>query len=234
MFRAVLSYFIALPSLAAVTGTSAFLQAPAPPGFNWNGASSYFSPGETIRRDFAEGVLLSSESTVSSLRFWGRNIGSFPVASTQFRISVWRSDGLSSNGISGSPGTLHFEEIVSISDPRMEVFLYPGPLQGSDRYEINFGSAFTMNANERYWIAIAGSTEPNQDFRWGWADAPIGSGYTSVRNVFSIDSWFTFEPTPFSTGGRAFEVFVVPTPNATAIVGIGLVTTAFRRRRVTS
>lgn len=230
MLAALLPLLVGTSVFAAVSGTSAYLQAPAAPGFNWGGASSHFDPNEAFRRDFAEGIVIDTTATVSSLRFWGKNLDTPPVPSTQFRISVWRSDGVSFNNIAGSPGTLHFEQIVSISDPRMQVIPYQGPLVGSDQYEIDFGAAFTMNANERYWLSIAGSVEPDQYFRWAWADAPVGSGYTSVYNIFSSNSWFTFQPNGFATAGQAFELFIVPSPAPATLLAAGLLVLIRRKR----
>lgn len=232
MIRLLLPLVLTAPVFAEVIGPSVYLQAPEAPGFSWGGTSSYFTPGLASTRHIALGFVLGETTTATSLRFWGLNIGTQAVVSTQFRVSVWRSDGVSNNGLAGSPGTLHYQETFALSGPQMEQSVYPGPETWATRYEINFGPAFTLTGGERYWLSIAGSTEPGQSTLswWGWADAQTGSGYGSVYNIFSNDSWVTFEPGPNSGGRQAFELFGVPTPSALAAFGVAGVLATRRRR----
>lgn len=213
-------------ALGAVTGDSVFLQAPATSPNSRGGTSSYFTPGSTFQRHIADGVILGQSATISSLRFWGFNGGTEPVASTRFRVSLWRGDGVSTNGLASAPGTRIFEQEFALSDPRMETFVIGEPLTAITRYEINLGSASTLSlqGGQRYWLAIAGSTEQGQGTldQWAWGDAPVGSGFGAVYNVFSSNSWFSFEPLPGGgpQGGRAFELFAIPGPGPVGALGL--------------
>lgn len=230
----------------AISGPSVYLQAPVTPAPGQGpggGTIAGFAPAELSPRHIADGVLLAQTTTITSLRFWGYNSGFLAAPSSRFRISVWLGDSVSSNGLPDAPGTLVFQQVIAITDPRVEQFIPPNPsgfVQGATRTEIDFGAGFTgltLHAGLRYWLAIAGSEEPRpfgggaMDQNWAWLDSTSGSGYGAVYNVFSSDSWFSFAPQPgVPSGGRAFELFGVPTPGSAAALALAGIAITRRRR----
>jgi MYXO-CTERM domain-containing protein len=231
----------------AVSGPSVYLQAPivpAPGQQPGGGLISGFAPAELSARHVAQGVLLAQTTSITSLRFWGYNSGFLAAPSSRFRISVWRGDSISSNGLPDAPGTLVFQQVIAITDPRVEQFIPPNPTgfaQEATRTEIDLGAGFTgltLQGGQRYWLAIAGSEEARafgggaMEQTWAWRDSTSSTGYSAVYNVFSADSWFSFAPQPGIPpgGGLAFEIFGVPTPGAAAVLALAGVT-ALRRRR---
>lgn len=191
------------------------------------GSSSYY-PGD-YQRHIAEGFTLAQDADLSSVRFWGFAPGSFPVLPGGYKISLWKSDGLSDNGVAGSPGTLLFQQETLVTDARFSSQNEPASNAALTRYDIDLGATVRLNGGERYWISIAGRHEPDMYFDWAWAGSDTSSGYWSGYNIFSSDSWFTLEPRPFATGGQAFELFAIPSPAATSLLAFAAV--AVRRRR---
>ncbi len=192
------------------------------------GASSYYP--DSYQRHIAEGFTLAQSVDLSAVRFWGFALGAFPVLPGGYTISLWKSDGVSDNGVAGSPGTLLLQQETLVTDARFSSQNEPASNPGLTRYDIDLGTTVRLNAGERYWISIAGRVEPEMYFKWSWADSATSSGYWSGYNVFSSNSWFTLEPRPFSTGGQAFELFAIPTPSSTGVLALAIVAASRRRR----
>lgn len=215
----------AAPAWAAV---SVYGHAPTIDPFTFGGASSYYSA--TSNRHVSRGVMLGQTVDLSAVRFWGGVVGALAVQPGAFRISIWNSDGVSDNGISGSPGSLLFRQETLATDTRFAV-RDESPVQPLlKRYDIDLGTTVRFEAGVRYWISIEGRSESALSFDWAWAQSDTSSGYWSGYNIFSIDSWVTQEPTPFPHGGEAFELFAIPSPAALTLLTLAASITARRRR----
>lgn len=214
----------AAPAWAAV---SVYGHAPTIDRFTFGGTSSYYSA--TSNRHVSLGVTLGQTVDLSAVRFWGGVVGALAVQPGAFRINIWNSDGVSDNGVSGSPGSLLFRQETLVTDARFAM-RDESPIQPLlKRYDIDLGTTVRLMAGVRYWISFEGRSDSRLSIDWAWAQSDTGSGYWSGYNIFSIDSWVTQEPTPFSHGGEAFELFAIPTPSSTGVLALGIV--AARRRR---
>lgn len=216
---------LALVLSAAPVWAAVSIHQKAPKLQSSGGVSSYYPAGYT--RHIAESFTLAHAADLSAVRFWGSVALSFPVEPDAFTISLWKSDGVSDNGISGAPGTLIFQQETLVTDARFASQPEPGGTGGLKRYDIDLGTTVQLNPGERYWFSVAGRVVSNTNSTWGWADSSGTSGNWAGYNIFSADSWFAIESSNIFNGGQAFELFAIPSPAATTILALAAVT---RRR----
>ena len=219
---------LALVALAAPVGAAVSIHQKAPKLQSSGGVISYYPAGYT--RHIAESFTLAHAANLSAVRFWGGVALSFPVDPDAFTISLWKSDGVSDNGISGAPGTLIFQQQTLVTDARFASQVEPGGSSGMKRYDIDLGTTVQLNAGERYWFSVAGREVPNTNSKWGWADSSGTSGNWAGYNIFSSDSWFAIETTNIFNGGHAFELFAIPSPAAMSLLTLAAAAGSRRRR----
>lgn len=197
----------------------------------WPAAEDY--PGYSIadyvpppnEQYLAEGFEVPQASTISSISFWGKNPRpSNPIQG--FHIRVWNADGVSSNGVAQSPGTILFSQYVAWGSPNFTHTSWPEsePLEFADQYDIELETTLELAPDTRYYFAVASLGH------WGWGESQDTMHIAAYYNIFSFDSWYTFEPPFGPLTGRAFELRGVPTPGGlSAILAAGVWVS--RRRR---
>ncbi len=223
------SVVLACVSSHALASISIYQQGPLPPAGSWGGAASLYDPGSSANTHTADGFALTSAASLSSVRFWGRYVWSGHPQPAAFRVTIWNADGTDVNGLTGSPGSVLFAQTFAVAGPGFIHTPYVGPLTGSDQYDIDLGAAVPLAANTRYWISFAGIGSLN-DLPWAWAHSTTGQHLAGEYNVFSTDSWWTYQGSTGPATGRAFELFEVPAPHAAFTMIVGSLLAARRRR----
>lgn len=219
---------LALVALAAPASAAVSIHQKAPKFPSSGGVVSYYPAGYT--RHIAESFTLAQAADLSAVRFWGGVALSFPVEPDAFTISLWKSDGVSDNAISGAPGTLIFQQETLATNARFASQVEPGDSNGIKRYDIDLGTTVQLNAGERYWFSVAGREMPNTNSKWSWADSSGTSGNWAGYNIFSSDSWYAIEAGNIFNGGYAFELFAIPSPAAMSLLTLAAVAGSRGRR----
>ena len=111
-YWAVLAVWVATaPTWAAIS-----IHQRAPLAAAAGGSSSFYPAG--YERHLAESFTLNQTADLSAVRFWGGVGGAFPVDPGAFTVRLWKSDGVSDNGIAGAPGTLIFQQETLVTSAR--------------------------------------------------------------------------------------------------------------------
>ena len=122
-------------------------------------------------------------------------------------------------GIATAPGAVLF----SMSDPG-------GHTEGAGDYLFVAGSQFTLQANQKYWISVEGTTaQTGMSFR-GSSPAITPTGLaTHEGSLFTANAGTSWAN---SATLNTYEIqgTLVPEPATAAILGLGLAAAAIRRR----
>lgn len=104
-----------------------------------------------------------------------------------------------------------------------------GPNAGVGIFDFVANSTFTLNANTTYWVMVNGAPGNTAGFYWN-VETPATTPTGDAAFVGYRFSASTTPPTGSSSVFNAFQVNVVPAPSAMALLGLGGLAAARRRR----
>ncbi len=186
--------------------------------FDGNGLSSQYDTAYPFESHVADDFVLGSNTTVTAVNWCGLywNPGT-PHNATSFNILFFADNGFGSAPI-GGPGSEFASFNIGIGSVTVS------SLGGdAEAYSASLGAGVALSAGTTYWMAIqAVSDYPPQ---WGWGSNGLGGNSVQGFPLLGVAYW---------TGTGFDQCFslegVVPAPGAMALLGLGGLVTARRRR----
>lgn len=173
----------------------------------------------------ADDFTLPAAGTISGVRFWGMSEGRVSQGIGNFSSFKVEFYSLSTNG--NIPGTLLRTETFSAASTSPTLTGRTAFDTGALEYvhEVTLATPFSVNANQKYFLAIsAAPVVPSNDV-WLWQDGQFVNG-TSALLTWATNSWGVFQDTD-----SAFQLLSVPAPPTGWLCLIGLLSVSRRDRR---
>jgi hypothetical protein len=180
--------FISLMSARVVYADLAFSQTPL------DGGTSF---GATLNDQISDDFVLSSATTITSIRWWGgEGLPTTPVSDT-FSIRFFTDNG------TGSPEITPFLTLTVVNPVRSSTGLSAYPGQPIFEYESALPQAVQLLSSESYYLSIL-----SHSYNWGWGASSNPSGDSWIRSFDGVEWGPRLNP----NADLAFELSAVPIP----------------------
>ncbi|MHA7811784.1 MAG: DUF7901 domain-containing protein [Phycisphaerales bacterium] len=217
-------FLFSAPLFAGVVYSQSTTSDPASVGLGWYSSSE---PRPTRNFKHADNFVLTSDSTIDAVRWWGLSEG---VSHTDlsnfdtFTIEFWTNRTIPNGNI--RPLDLIASTTIAFAQTNATATGRSAP-SGAIEYmhEATLGDGVDLIAGETYWISIsARSIDPQADV-WQWQDS---DNFDTLSSSFSYaqNRWVVLEDTD-----SAFELIAVPSPGTGALLLPGCLLVQRRRRR---
>jgi len=218
-----LALFLVSPALGNVVYSQPTTTDASTVGLGWYSSSE---PRPTRNFKHADNFTLGSDSTISSVRWWGlseglshTDLGNFD----SFTIEFYSNRTLPNGNI--RPLALIASETIGIASTNATATGRTAP-NGMIEYlhETQLGTSVSMVAGTTYWLSIsARSIDPASDV-WQWQDSDL---FDTLSSSYDYDQsrWLVLQDSD-----SAFELIAVPAPGTFGMLA-GLALICQRRQR---
>lgn len=191
------------------------------------GAQSFFSDavaGQFFSQRMADNFMLDADATATSVRWWGgsQNFQFEDLDNmSSYTVMLYESD------TTGGPGSVIYSDTVTDKNIRLGLSQTGATLFGGGieyAYTLELESSVALSAGTEYWISVGATLVDGGADAWVWSGSSAGD-LVNATDFFSGGGYTVFDPT---FNDLAFEI--IPAPS-TAMMGIGMLGLAMRRRR---
>ena len=184
--RKIISIIIMLVASGISNGGIILDQPPNQNGGPAADTSFYDESGIERWQELADDIFLAQPATLRRIiwhGFYGDSLKNNPEPlplSETMRIRIYDDS-------ADLPNAVLFEEsFLNPSRVATGLHVFTGPDPPEQRYQVDLGSSFQLQANTRYWLSISQVGDPNSLFRWEFSQ---GNGSPLVFRSVIFPNW---------------------------------------------